>query len=103
MALVISDRVKETTTTEGTGSIVLGGATFGGFQTFSDAIGTGNSTYYCIQNHSDFEIGIGTFSSGSLSRDTILQSSNSDSKISLIGPSVVFCVLPAGLLARLFY
>jgi len=95
MALIISDRVKETTTTQGTGSLTLSGATFGGFQTFSSAIGNGNTTYYCIQNESNFEIGIGTFSSGSLSRDTVLQSSNSDSKISLSGASTVFCVIPA--------
>jgi len=62
MALIISDRVKETTITEGTGSLTLSGATFGGFQTFSSAIGNGNTTYYCIQNGDRFEIGIGTFS-----------------------------------------
>ena len=95
MALIISDRVKETTITEGTGSLTLSGATFGGFQTFSSAIGNGNTTYYCIQNGDRFEIGIGTFSSGLLSRDTVLQSSDSDSKISLTGASTVFCVIPA--------
>jgi len=50
MALIIADRVKETTITEGTGTITLSGATFGGFQSFSSAIGEGNTTYYCIQN-----------------------------------------------------
>jgi len=95
MALIISDRVKETTITEGTGSLTLSGATFGGFQTFSSAIGNGNTTYYCIQNGDRFEIGIGTLSSGSFSRDTILKSSNSNSLVNLVGPSVVFCVIPA--------
>jgi len=95
MALIISDRVKETTITEGTGSLTLSGATFGGFQTFSGAIGNGNSTYYCIQNGDRFEIGIGSLSSGSFSRDTILRSSNSNSLVNLVGPSVVFCVIPA--------
>ena len=95
MALIIADRVKETTITQGTGTITLSGSTFGGFQSFSDAIGEGNSTYYCIQNESNFEIGIGTFSSGSLSRDTILESSNSDAKISIVGTAVVFCVIPS--------
>ena len=48
MALVISDRVKETTITTGTGTVTLGGA-FGGFQSFSSAIGNGNTTYYTIR------------------------------------------------------
>ena len=93
MPLIIADRVKETTTTQGTGTITLGGATFGGFQSFSAAIGEGNTTYYCIQNESKFEIGVGTYSSGTLSRDTVLKSSDSGSKISLVGVSVVFCVV----------
>ena len=97
MALVIADRVKETTITTGTGRITLSGATFGGFQTFSDTIGDGNSTYYCIQNDRRFEIGVGAYrsSDNTLSRDTVLQSSNSDNLISLEGVSTVFCVLPA--------
>jgi hypothetical protein len=95
MALIIADRVKETTITQGTGTISLSGATFGGFQSFSDAIGEGNTTYYCIQNESNFEIGIGTFSSGNLSRDTVIKSSNSDNKISIVGVAVVFGVVPS--------
>ena len=95
MALIIADRVKETTATQGTGSITLSGATFGGFQSFSDAVGEGNTTYYCIQNESNFEIGIGTYSSNTLSRDTVLQSSNDDNKISISGVAIVFCVVPA--------
>lgn len=97
MALVIADRVKETSTTEGVGTLTLDGATFGGFQSFQDAIGDGNTTYYCIENGSNFEIGVGTYTSSSntLSRDTVLQSSNSDSKISTVGVSNIFCVVPA--------
>ena len=95
MALILANRVKETTTTQGTGTITLSGSTFGGFQSFSDAIGEGNTTYYCIQNESNFEIGIGTFSSNTLSRDTILESSNSGSKISIVGAAIVFCVIPS--------
>jgi len=95
MALIIADRVKETTTTQGTGTIALSGATFGGFQSFSDAIGEGNTTYYCIQNESNFEIGLGTFSSGTLSRDTVIKSSNSDGKISITGVALVFSVVPS--------
>ncbi len=97
MALIIADRVKETTITTGTGDISLGGRTFGGFQTFSEAIGDGNTTYYCIQNDSRFEIGLGTYtnSTNSLSRDTVLQSSNSDNKINISGVGIVVCVVPA--------
>ena len=100
MAFILSDRVKETTVTQGTGPVTLGGSTFGGFRTFSDGIGEGNTTYYCIQNDASFEIGVGTFSSGSLSRDTVIESSNSNAKISIIGVAVVFCVIPAD---KLFY
>jgi hypothetical protein len=95
MSLIIADRVKETTATQGTGTVTLSGATFGGFQSFSSAIGDGNTTYYCIQNESNFEIGLGTYSSGTLSRDTVIKSSNSGSKISITGAAIVFCVIPA--------
>lgn len=97
MALVIADRVKETSVTEGVGTLTLSGATFGSFQTFEDAIGDGNVTYYCIENGSNFEIGIGTYSvsGNTLSRDTVLQSTNNDNKISLEAVSTVFCVVPA--------
>ena len=96
MALAISDRVKETSITSGTGSITLAGA-FGGFQSFLSAVGNGNQTYYTIENDTRWEVGIGTYTSSSntLSRDTVLSSSNSDAKISLDGVSVVFCTLPA--------
>ena len=96
MALILSDRVKETTTTTGTGSITLAGA-FGGFESFSSAIGDGNSTYYTLENDTRFEVGIGTYDTdtNTLSRDTVLQSSNGDAKISLDGLTVVFCTYPA--------
>mgnify|MGYP003340966801 FL=1 len=77
MALVIADRVKETTTTAGTGTITLAGATTG-YQSFS-AVGNGNTTYYCIagQGTAEWEVGIGTYTSSgtTLSRDTVLSSS----------------------------
>ena len=79
MALVIADRVKETTTTTGTGTVTLAGAATG-FQSFS-VIGNGNTTYYCIagQVTSEWEVGIGTYTSSgtTLARTTILASSNS--------------------------
>ena len=97
MAFILADRVKETTITTGTSDLVLGGA-FGGFRTFSNAIGNGNSTYYGIESSDgDYEVGIGTYTSASntLSRDTVISSSNSGSKISLTGVSTVFITQPA--------
>jgi hypothetical protein len=90
----LSDRVKETTLTQGTGTLTLAGS-FGSFQSFLDGIGEGNSTFYTIENNNQFEIGIGTFSSNTLSRDTILSSNNSNNKINLAGMSLVFCTYPA--------
>ena len=88
--LKLADRVKQTSLTEGTGAITFNG-TFGSFQPFS-VIGNGNTTYYTIENGSNFEVGIGTYTSStnSLSRDTILDSSNNGQKINLVGLSIVF-------------
>jgi len=97
MALVLNDRVKETSTTTGTGSFTLDGAATG-FETFSSAIGNTNTTYYAIalQGGSEFEVGLGTVSAGALSRDTIISSSNSDSAVNFsAGTKDVFCTLPA--------
>ena len=74
MALVLKDRVKETTTVVGTGTATLLGAVTG-FQSFS-AIGNGNTCYYTIAGTSEWEVGIGTYTSpDQLSRDTVLSSS----------------------------
>jgi hypothetical protein len=96
MALVVKDRVQETTTTEGTGTLTLSGAVTG-FQTFSSAIGNSNTTYYAISsNGSEFEVGIGTVGAGTLARTTILASSNSGSVVNLsAGIKNVFCTQPA--------
>jgi len=97
MALVLNDRVKETSTTTGTGSFTLDGAATG-FETFSSAIGNTNTTYYAIalQGGSEFEVGLGTVSAGALSRDTIISSSNSDNAVNFsAGTKDVFCTLPA--------
>lgn len=95
MALVLANRVQETTTTAGTGTVTLAGAV-SGFQSFA-AIGNGNTTYYTITNGSAWEVGIGTYTSSgtTLSRDTVLASSASGSKITLSGTSNVFVTLPA--------
>lgn len=98
MALVLADRVKETTTTTGTGTITLLGAATG-FQSFS-AIGNGNTTYYCIagQTSSEWEVGIGTYTSSgtTLARNTVLSSSNSGSLVDFsAGTKDVFVTYPA--------
>lgn len=99
MALVLADRVRETTTTTGTGSVTLAGA-YIGFQTFSAAIGNTNSTYYTIANvvSGEYEVGIGTYSSGgnTLSRTTVLSSSNADALVNFSsGTKDVFVTQPA--------
>jgi hypothetical protein len=99
MPLVLKDRVKETSTTTGTGTFTLAGASTG-FQAFS-VIGDGNTTYYTIvlQGGSEFEVGIGTYtlSSTTLSRTTILASSNSGNAVNFsAGTKDVFCDYPAG-------
>lgn len=98
MALVLKDRVKETTTTAGTGTVTLAGAVTG-YQSFS-AIGNGNTTYYCIagQSGSEWEVGIGTYTSSgtTLSRDTVLASSNAGSLVTFsAGTKDVFVTYPA--------
>ncbi len=100
MALVINDRVKENSTTTGTGDITLAGAPAGqGNVTFNSGIGVGNTTYYCIfgQGSSNFEIGLGTLSgSTTLERTTVINnSSGNTSKINFSGTLDVFVTMPA--------
>jgi hypothetical protein len=96
MALVLKDRVKETTTTTGTGTYTLAGAV-SGFEAFSE-VGDGNTTFYCCTDGTDFEIGVGTYTASgtTLARTTILQSSNSDAAVNWTsGTRTLFCTLPA--------
>lgn len=98
MAFVLADRVKETTTSTGTTAVTLLGAATG-YQSFS-AIGNANVTYYTIagQTGSEWEVGIGTYTSAtpSLSRDTVLASSNSGSLVNFsAGTKDVWCDYPA--------
>lgn len=100
MALVVKDRVKETTTTTGQGTVTLAGAVTG-YQSFS-VIGNGNTTYYTIagQNTNEWEVGIGTYTSSgtTLSRDTVLASSaGAPTKTTFsAGTKDVFVTYPAG-------
>jgi hypothetical protein len=98
MAFVVKDRVKVSSTTTGTGTFTLGSAAVG-FQDFS-VIGDGNTTYYAIVDSTagDWEVGIGTYSAtgGTLSRDSILESSNSGSAVNFdAGDKEVFVTYPA--------
>jgi len=99
MALVINNRVRELTSTTGTGAVTLGGAV-GGFQTFAAGIGNSNTTYYAISINSEneWEVGLGTLNSDSstLTRTTVLESSNSDAAVDFAaGSKEVFCTLPS--------
>jgi hypothetical protein len=99
MALVINDRVKETTTTTSTGPVALAGAVTG-FETFAAGVGNSNTTYYCIahQDQDEFEVGLGTLNgdSSTLTRTTVISSSNSDSAVNFSsGTKDVFCTIPA--------
>jgi len=102
MALILKDRVQETSTTTGTGTLTLAGAVTQ-FQTFSSAVGNGNTTYYTIYNAggSDWEVGIGTVGAGTLARTTILASSNGGSAVNFTGTLYVFGDYPAGKAAYL--
>jgi hypothetical protein len=96
MPLVVKDRVKVTSTTTGTGTFTLGSAAEG-FQSFS-VIGDGNQTYYTISDGTDWEVGIGTYTSSgtTLSRDVILESSNAGSAVDWgAGDKDVFVTYPA--------
>lgn len=99
-AFVINDRVKQTTTTTGTGTIDLTG-TETGFETFVAGIGDGVQTYYAIVHDgtSDFEVGTGTVTDAgtdTLSRQSVISSSNSDALVNFgAGTKTVFCTLPA--------
>lgn len=100
MALILKDRVKETCTSPGTGAVTLQGASTG-YQTFSAAIGDGNTTFYTIADigGARWEVGIGTYSTSgnSLARNTILASSNSNSIVNFdSGSQDVFVTYPAG-------
>jgi hypothetical protein len=97
MALTISDRIKETSNTTGTGTYTLAGAVTG-FETFTANLSNSDTTYYCCTDNTDFEVGLGTFTTSgtTLARTTILASSNSNNAVSWgAGTRTLFCTLPA--------
>ena len=102
MALRIFDRVKQVSSSTGTGNITLGG-TPNGFQSFSDVFTSGDTTYICIENGANWEVSRATYGvagSGTLSRDAVLDSSTG-AAINLTGRSIVFCTVPAAKYAYL--
>ena len=99
MALVINDRVKESSSTSGTGTIALAGAVQG-FETFAAGIGNNNETYYAAYEDgtNNWEVGRGTLdaTSANLARTEVITSSNSDAAVNFTGNTLdVFCTLPA--------
>jgi len=103
MAFIVNDRVKETTTTTGTGAVTLAGAS-SGFDTFAAGIGGSNVTYYTIAHQAvdEWEVGVGTLNgaASTLTRTQVISSSNGDAAVSFAaGTKDVFCTLPAGKIA----
>jgi hypothetical protein len=99
MSFVLADRVRETCSAPGLGTVSLLGA-FSGFQSFSAGIGNGNNTYYTISDQSgnNWEVGVGTYtaSGSTLTRDTVISSSNGGAKTNFSsGFQDVFCTFPA--------
>ena len=93
MSLVLADRVRQTSTTTGSGTFTLDGSVTG-FQSFA-AIGNGNTTYYTITLDAQWEVGIGTYSAGTLTRDTVISSSTGSKIVFGVGTKDVFVSYPA--------
>jgi hypothetical protein len=94
----IADRVKQTTTTTGTGAVALTGSCVG-YQDFATAFADGTTVYYGLTDGTNWEVGVGTFTAGSpgaLSRDTVLSSSAGGAKVNFgTGTKEVFVTVPA--------
>jgi hypothetical protein len=94
MPIVLADRVKEITSSNGSGNITFSGP-LAGFQSFSSVLASGDQTYYTIVNKNNWEVGVGTYQSSTFSRDVILSSSNNGQRLNLAGNSTVFIAYPA--------
>ena len=99
MAFITADRVKDTSTTTGTGSITVSGASPTGYRTFSTVLGAGDTFYYCVQGQTtaEWEVGVGTYTSANVfARTTVLASSNAGSAVPFsAGTKNVFITLAA--------
>lgn len=100
MPVLFADRVKDTTTTTGVGSMTLSGTAPTGYQSFNAAFGLNVSFYYCIELSAEWEAGVGHLSAATtLVRDTVLASSNANALVSLsAGSKNVFCTIPAAVI-----
>lgn len=101
MALILNDRVKETSATAGVSDFALGGAETG-FQSFSAGVGANNTTYYAVVDDVDWEVGLGTLSGDglTLARTTIYKSSNANAKVNFgAGTKRIFVTYPADIAA----
>ena len=97
MALIVADRVQETTNTTGTGAYTLGGAV-PGFQTFASEVSNADTVYYSITDNVNFEVGLGTYASsgGTIARTTVFTSSNSNNAVNWgVGTKNIFLTYPA--------
>ena len=97
MALIVADRVQETTNTTGTGAYTLGGAV-SGFQTFASEVSNADTVYYSITDNVNFEVGLGTYASsgGTITRTTVFTSSNSNNAVNWgAGTKNIFLTYPA--------
>lgn len=97
MALIVADRVQETTNSTGTGAYTLGGAV-AGFQTFASVASNADTVYYSITDNADYEVGLGTYASGggTITRTTVFSSSNSNNAVNWgIGTKNIFLTYPA--------
>lgn len=100
MAHVEADRVKETTTSAGTGAITLAGAV-AGFRSFASVLAANDQIYYAIVGGAEWEVGVGTFN-GTLARTTVLASSNAGALVNFsAGTKDVFITLPAPMVVAL--
>ena len=97
MSFKLFDRIQETTSTSGTGSFSLSGSAPTSFRTFASVFSNGDTTYYLATDGTNWEVGLGTYttSGNSLARTTIVSSSNSNSPVAFPGPNTnVLCTLP---------
>lgn len=98
MSLIFADRVKETTTTTGTGVLTLAGAV-DGFQSFDDAMADDDTCYYSITDGTDWETGLGTYSADTLTRTTVLESTNSNAAVDWsAGSKDIFITIPSSIM-----
>jgi hypothetical protein len=102
MAFKLGDRVREVSTTTGTGSLTLSGAAVG-YQSFDSVLDTGDTTWYAIAIGASWEVGLGTFTApATLARTAILASSNGGSAVNLpAGDKDVFITAPADEIASI--